>query len=509
MVLSIEEDNALTLIEPLSVAVAMISVDAEGKAYIGPGNSAFYALWRLAPNFLETKPTVVSFLEFLRDQNLLPEQTNFSKFRAHVCKMCILDAESSEEWHLPDGSAFVIKVSSLNKKQRLFIVEDLTPRLTIERAFNEFVQVHQMTLDHLQEGLAVFGSNGLLKLYNPAFASVWEISDDALSNNFHMIDFLDATRKTLPITENWPEKRFKLSGKLLGRKSGMVRIECNNGVVLEGAHIPLPDGAVLLRYADISDGIELENSLKQRALEVTERAELLAGANRLRLEFLANLSNEICTPLTSIRGFAELLAENYFGTLNKRQQEYADGILSLSNSLSDLIRDVMDLSAVEAGLLDCKIESFDLHTNLTDILRLVKERARQKKLKLEFDCPLDIGWIDADKKYFKQCLLHLLGNAITYSGSGGIVHISARRSPGGVTVIIRDTGNGISKADLERVFIRTKDSILNDSMKQGVGLGLTLVRALVEKQGGEVKIKSKLNQGTTVSVFLPNVEILN
>ena len=195
--------------------------------------------------------------------------------------------------------------------------------------------------------------------------------------------------------------------------------------------------------------------------------------------------------------------------MNKRQQEYADGILSLSNSLSDLIRDVMDLSAVEAGLLDCKIESFDLHTNLTDILRLVKERARQKKLKLEFDCPLDIGWVDADKKYFKQCLLHLLGNAITYSGSGGIVHISARRSPGGVTVIIRDTGNGISKADLERVFIRTKDSILNDSMKQGVGLGLTLVRALVEKQGGEVKIKSKLNQGTTVSVFLPNVEILN
>ena len=128
---------------------------------------------------------------------------------------------------------------------------------------------------------------------------------------------------------------------------------------------------------------------------------------------------------------------------------------------------------------------------------------------LEFDCPIDIGWIDADKKYFKQCLLHVLGNAITYSGSGGIVHMSARRNPEGIIVIIRDTGVGIPKTDLERVFIGFERLNLNDSIKQGTGLGLTLVRALVEHQGGEIKIKSKLNQGTTVSVSLPNVETLN
>ena len=184
MVLSIEKDNALTLIEPLPVAVAIISIDAEGKAYIGPGNSAFYALWRLDSNFLKTKTTVVSFLEFLRDHSLLPEQTNFAKFREHVCRICISDAGSTEEWHLPDGSAFTIKFTPINEERRLFIIEDLTPRLKVERAFNEFVQVHQMTLDHLQEGLAVFGSDGLLRLYNPAFSLVWEIPDDVLSNSF-------------------------------------------------------------------------------------------------------------------------------------------------------------------------------------------------------------------------------------------------------------------------------------------------------------------------------------
>jgi signal transduction histidine kinase len=509
VVLPIQKDNTLSLIESLPIAVAVITVDAQGRAYMGPGNAAFYALWRLDSNFLETQPTLVFFLEYLRDKSMLPEQTNFAKFRSHVSKIAILSTDSIEEWHLPDGSAFTIKFTPLNEKQYLFIVEDLTPKLKIERAFNEFFQVHQMTLDHLQEGLAVFGSNGFLRLHNPAFALVWQIPDDSLSNNFHMTDFLDATRKVLPVMKNWPEQRLRLSGRLLGRNSGTKHIRCNNGVTLEGAHIPLPDGAVLLRYADISDGIELENTLKERALEMTERAVLLAGADRLKSEFLANLSHEIRTPLTSICGFAELLAENYFGTLNQRQQEYADGIFKASNALSELVSDVMDLSAIEAGLLECNIESFDLHSNLINTLGLVKERARQKKLKLEFDCPIDIGWVNADRKYFRQCLLHLLGNAITYSGSGGIILISACRDFKGVTIKIRDTGNGIPKADLERVFIGFERGNLNDSIKHGAGLGLTLVRALFELQGGQVKITSKLNQGTTVRLFLPNVGILN
>ncbi len=509
MVLPVQRDNTLSVIELLPIAVAVISVDVQGRPYMGPGNAAFYALWRLDSNFLEKKPTLIFFLEYLRDKRMLPEQTNFAKFRSHVNYIAISGTESIEEWHLPDGSAFTIKFTPLNGEQYLFIIEDLTPKLKLERTFNEFLQVHQMTLDHLQDGLAVFSSNGFLRLHNPAFALVWQIPDDSLSNNFHMTDFLDATRKILPVMKNWPEERVRLSGRLLGRNPGTTHIICNNGVTLEGAHIPLPDGAVLLRYVDISDGIELENTLKERALEMTERAKLLAGADRLKSEFLANLSHEIRTPLTSIIGFAELLAENYFGTLNQRQQEYADGICKASNALSELVSDVMNLSAVEAGLLECDIESFDLHSNLINVLGLVKERARQKKLKLEFDCPIGIGWINADKKYFRQCLLHLLGNAITYSGSGGIILISAYRDFKGVTIKIRDTGNGIPEADLERIFIGFERGNLNDSIKHGPGLGLTLVRALFELQGGEVKIKSKLNQGTTVSLFLPNVGTLN
>ena len=501
----VEQDKILSLIGMMPLAVAVLNINDQKKVCLDSCNTSFVELWNLDRSHTDKKPSLNWFLEYLRNNQLLPEQTDFQKFKSRINQLVISGEGFSEEWHLPEGSTFNIKCNSFDSLRCLFIVEDLTPRLKIERALNEIVKVHQMTLDHLKEGIAVFGSDGLLKLHNPSFISFWKLPEGIISNNFHMTDFLDATRRILPIMADWPKCRAKLSGKLLGRKSGVKQIECNNGIILEGSHIPLPNGSVLLRYTDISDSFRLEHTLKLRALEMGERAELLAGENRLKSEFLANLSHEIRTPLTTIRGFSELLAENYFGNLNKRQQEYADSICSVSYTLERLINDVLDLSAVEADLLKCDIESFDLHTNFIEILGLVKERVRQKKLKLEFDCPIDIGNIKADIRYFKQCLLHLLNNAITYTSAGGIISISAKRSSQGVNIDIRDTGIGIPKHDLERVFKAFERGSLDDSIEGGAGLGLTLVRALFELQGGNIKIKSKLNQGTVINLFLPHV----
>ena len=501
----VEKDNTLLLINSLPLAVAVLHVNDQQYVCLSLCNREFIKLWSLDANYLDKNPSLTSFLENLRDNRFLPEQADFKKFRNHINKLAILDKKSSEEWHLPDGSTLNIMISPLDDAQKLLIIEDLTPRLRIERAFNELVKVHQMTLDNLQEGIAVFGSDGFLKLHNSAFNSIWGIPEDTISDTFHMVDFLDATRRILPVKKNWPECKAKLSGRLMGRKPGTKQIECNNGIILEGSNIPILNGAVLLRYINISDSFKLEHTLKLQALEMTARAELLAGESRLKSEFLTNLSHEIRTPLTTIRGFSELLAENYFGKLNKRQQEYIDIICNVSDALARLVNEVLDLSAIEADLLKCNIESFDLHNNLIEILGLVKERVRQKKLKLEFNCPIDIGHVNADIKHFKQCLLHLLSNAITYSGSGGKITIFAKRSSQGVLIDIRDTGIGIPKKDLERVFKAFERSNLDNSIKEGTGLGLTLVRALFELQGGNIKIKSKLNQGTSVSLFLPDI----
>ncbi|MBT4938580.1 MAG: PAS domain-containing protein, partial [Rhodospirillaceae bacterium] len=427
-----------TLINALPIAVAVVDKDG----CLSSGNEAFQNLWHLEKGYLDAQPTFVSFLDRLREQRLLPEQTDFAKFRSGVVKKAQAEKETQDEWHLPDGLSLSIKFVPLGESGALFIIEDLSPELNAKRGFNALNMTHQATLDHLREGLAVFGGDGLLKLHNPAFAEMWQLPKDALSHSFHMTDFLDATRKRLPVLENWPARRTKLSGRLLGRKAGVDQIHCNSGQILEAAHIPLPDGAVLLRYADISDRVKLAETLTARAEEMAERAELMAAADRLKSEFLANLSHEIRTPLTAISGFAELLAGDYFGDLNKRQQEYADGIVSASQAVSGLVGDILDLASVEAGLLELDMASLDLHICLAETMQLVGERARHKKLKLQFDCPLDIGWIEADERRLKQCLLHVLGNAITFSSSGGILQISATRNTSGVKIDISDTGIG-------------------------------------------------------------------
>jgi len=501
--MSVKNDIIRPLINSLPIAIAVLEVNKQGKPTLKVGNTAFKTLWNLEEVFFVKETTISEFVEYLRDQRLLPEQTDFAKFRSHINTLALSDSVSTEDWHLPDGSAFRIKFFPLDAEQRLFIVEDLTPGLALERIFNESTHSHQITLNHLQEGLALFGSDGFLRFHNSAFAKIWEIPVDALSTDTHVTAFLDATRKILPVKENWPERREKLSGRLLSRKSRVIQIRCNNGMVLEAANIPSPDGTVLLRYADITDSVKLEDTLRNRAKEVGEYAELIAAANRLKSEFLANLSHEIKAPLNDINGLAELLSGNYFGKLNQRQQEYADGIRDETGALLGLVSDIMDLSAIEAGSLECNLEIIDLHAILVEILRLVGERTRQKKIMLRFECPIDIGLINADQKKFKQCVLHLLGNAITYSGSGGKILITANRNKKGVVIEIRDTGIGIPKADLERVFIGFESGNLVDSIKKGTGLGLTLVRALIELQGGTINIRSKPNQGTIVSLFLP------
>lgn len=495
-----QEDTVLALINALPIAAAVV----DGSGYFVSGNEAFQTLWRLEKQYFDTQPTLSSFLDDLRNQGILPEQNNFVKFRARVKAQAVSKTESSETWHLPDGAALKIKFVPLSTDWHLFSIENLTPQLAIGRTLNELAQTHQATLNHLQEGLAVFKSNGLLKFHNPAFSSIWQLPEDVFLSGLHMTDFLDGTRKLLPVLENWPTRRVTLSGRLLGRKKGVALITCNTGVILEAANIPLPDGSVLLRYANITDSVNLEKTLKMHNAEILERTNLLAETSRLKSEFLANLSNEISTPLTSISSFAKLLAGEYCGSLNKRQQEYADGILSATEGVSGLIHDIMDLGSVEAGLLEVNNKSVYLHNYLTNVIEQISERAQAKKIKIKFDCPINIGWINADDKRFKQCLLHLLRNAINFSGSGSTITITVKRGLEGVRIDIQDTGVGIPKDYLVGIFKGFERSAASGSLPAGGGVGLALVKAFIELQGGSVEIASKPNQGTTVSLFFPD-----
>ncbi|HSV28916.1 MAG TPA: HAMP domain-containing sensor histidine kinase, partial [Candidatus Omnitrophota bacterium] len=192
----------------------------------------------------------------------------------------------------------------------------------------------------------------------------------------------------------------------------------------------------------------------------------------------------------------------YFGKLNKRQHEYAKGITEAGQALQTLVSDILDLAAIEAGQMTLELDSVDIHPLLSSVLALVRERVREKKVTLDFDCPIEIGWIVGDERRLKQVLFNLVGNAVKYTPAGGTVTVRAERAGGELVLVVGDSGPGIPAAEQARLF-DSFVSFTHGDTQGGPGLGLALVRRFVELHGGRVELKSAKGEGTWVTIRLP------
>ncbi len=245
-------------------------------------------------------------------------------------------------------------------------------------------------------------------------------------------------------------------------------------------------------------------SRKAHELEIEAAQERAEAANKAKSAFLANMSHELRTPLNAIIGFSELMREQMFGPLgDARYAEYTGLIHSSGKHLLDLITDMLDMAKIEAGKMMLSPERMDLGESMDDCLRILKDQALNGRVALSSELKGPV-MLQADRRAVKQVLLNLLSNAVKFTPPEGKVVISAWKERGRALVAVRDTGIGVSPADLARLgnpFEQAKtDAML---AKGGTGLGLALVKALVEKHGGTLVMKSTLGKGTTVTVDFP------
>ncbi len=460
-------------------------------------NNAFLRLWGLDEAWLRASPRMGEVLEELRQRRRLPEYADFPAFKNEQLRLFTTLIEPVEEMiHLPDGTTLRSVAIPHPFGGLLLLWEDVTDALAMERNYNTLIAVQRETLDHLFEGVAVIGANGRLRLSNPAFGNMWAIPAFELANEPHISEIVEHMADLLGRGEDWPGEKQRLIGELTDREPRNGRIERIDGGVLDFASMPLPDGAVLLSYLDVTASIHMERALR-------ERNEALETADQLKSEFIANVSYELRTPLNTIIGFTEILTGEYFGDLNERQAEYGHGILDSSNRLLLLINDILDLATIEAGHMSLDLESIDLNELLHSVIGLVSERARQKHLRLECDCAPDIGMMVGDERRLKQALFNLLSNAVKFTPEYGEVVMSARRHDGMVLLTTSDSGVGISDEDRERVFDKFERGSNAEARRAGAGLGLSLVKSFIEMHGGRVELESEPNRGTRVTCFLP------
>lgn len=480
------------VLEQLGSAIAIFGADTRLKFF----NRAYMQLWGFDEAWLESEPTYAEVLEDLRARRRLPEHADFVGFKRDQLALFTSLLEPTEDLeHLPDGTALRRLSVPHPLGGLMFILEDVTTTLALETSYNTLMAVQQETLDNLAEGIAVFGGDGRLKLSNPAYERIWRLDKAELMGEPHVVELFERMKDFFHYGDDWAGFKDEMVGNTLDRTTRSGRIERADGSVIEFANVPLPDGAVLNSFLDVTDSVRVEQVLR-------ERNAALETADRLKVEFLANVSYQLRTPLNAIMGFAEILANEYFGPLNERQAEYCNAVLDSGNRLLLLINDILDLATVEAGFLVLERNSVDLASLLQSVAGLTSEWARKQNLRIEIEQDAGLGRIDADEKRLKQALFNLISNSIKFTPPGGSILLGGRRRGAWVELSVRDTGVGIPPADQHRVFERFERANAH-TRQTGAGLGLSLVKSLVELHGGRIDIESRVNEGTVIRCLLP------
>lgn len=488
------------LLEQLRTSIGIFNVEQKLEFY----NSAFGQLWGIEDHWLNGKPKLGDLMEKLREERKLPEQADFRRFKQSWVDMFTSLLKPHEEMlYLPDGSALRMLVIPHSEGGLMMTFEDVTSRLELESSYNTLIAVQKETLDNLAEGVAVYGGDGRLKLWNPSFARLWGLNPEDMQGEPHINAIVHKQKAYFGETE-WPAKKEVLVAKGLDRIMNEGRLKRNDGSLVDYSTVPLPDGGVLITYSDVTDTVRVENALR-------EKNAALEAAEKLKMDFLANVSYQLRTPLNAIMGFNDILHQEYFGPLNQRQKDYTLDISAASNRLLNLINDILDLSTIEAGYLQLDKQPIGVMDMLQNISDLAEEWARKGKIEISMNCPKNIGKIEMDERRMKQALINLIRNSIAFTPVNGRIELNAKRRKTGVEITVSDTGIGISREHHNRIFEpfekaqRGKDITEGEpsNTKGGAGLGLALVKNITTLHGGSVALDSEPGKGTTVTIFLP------
>ncbi|MFD1329828.1 ATP-binding protein [Mycoplana ramosa] len=455
-------------------------------------NQAFQRLWDLDTAFLESHPDHGEMLDRLRAAAKLPEQLNWRQWKENALSVYRAIDTQTDLWHLPNGQTLRVIATARPQGGATWVFENLTEKVDLETRYNTLVQVQDETIDHLSEGVAVFGPDGRLRLSNPAFRAIWGITEQQAQPGTHIRDIELACAPSYDGADGW--KRF---GQLITsfddeRPSDRGVLELSTGLVLDFAVTPLSNAQTMLTFVNITDSVRVERAL-------TEKNEALRKADALKNDFVQHVSYELRSPLTNIIGFADLLKTPSIGTLSERQAEYVDHIATSSAVLLTIVNDILDLATVDAGIMQLDLSEISLTDLLDEVAAEFADRLQESQVALEIVASDALGTIVADHQRLKQILIKLLANAANFAPDGTKIELKCWREGADLAFTVSDSGPGIPQDVLRTVFSRFE----SHGSRGGAGLGLSIVESFVSLHHGTVTIDSREGEGTRVTCRIP------
>ena len=477
-------------LDQLSSGVAVF----DGQHRLAFYNDSYRRLWDLETTFLDNHPDDSSVLDRLRASRKLPEQADFRAWKAKLHEAYRAVETAKDTWFLPDGRALSVVTTPNPEGGVTYLFDDVTESLDLARRFDGLIRVQRETLDSLAEGVAVFGSNGKAQLFNPAFAKMWKLSAESLREQPHIDAVAGWCKPLFDEVSTWQIIREAITA-IENRIDMPLKLERKDGSVLDCMLRPLPDGATMMTFQDITDTENVERALR-------ERNEALEAAGQMKIDFVHHVSYELRAPLTTIIGFAHFLSDPSTGPLTPKQAEYLDYVTKSTNALLALTNNILDLATIDAGAMRLELGPVDVTKAIMAAAEGIQDRLATDRIHLKLEVDPKIGSFTGDERRVVQVLYNLLANAVGFSPQDGTVVVSATRTERSVVFSVSDSGPGIPP-DMKDKMFDWFESRSHGSRHRGAGLGLSLVRSFVELHGGKVRVDSVVGKGTMVTCDFP------
>ena len=380
---------------------------------------------------------------------------------------------------------------------------DITAQKQSEKALRESESKHSSMISNISDVIGIIGIDGLMKYKSPNISKDfgWQPEDLIGTNGWLTVhpDDLERIQKEFYAVLQKDDATKTVEYKYLCKDGSYKPIELTainlvNDKVING---------VLLNYHDIT----ARRLAEEEIIKARNEAE---KANLAKSEFLSRMSHELRTPMNSILGFAQLME---MGELIPAHKKGVNHILKSGKHLLDLINEVLDISKIEAGYVSLLMEPVQLNAAIKEMMAVVQHNAAKLYQTLELkDSPTNMLCVKADQQRLKQVLLNLINNAVKYNHPGGSVVIKTELLQTGIAEIpvirvsITDTGIGISSEDIQKLFLPFERVGAEKTEIEGTGLGLTVVKKLMDVMGGNVGVVSTPGEGSTFWIELPMVE---
>jgi signal transduction histidine kinase len=361
-------------------------------------------------------------------------------------------------------------------------------------------------IESFSDGFSLFDRDDRLVMCNQEFRRMHPLIADKLVPGMEFEEMIRShvergeIQEAAGQEEEWIKRRMRMHRN----PSEDFEVKFASGTWLRVSERRTADGGCVSLRTDITE-------LKQRQEDLSSQQQRADSANRAKTDFLLTMSHELRTPLNAIMGFSEVMKQQLRGPLgDERYVDYANDIYDSASHLLAVINNILDISRIEAGRLELDEQAVVIADEVTKALRQLEEEARNANIRLASDIEQDLPLLLGDTNKIRQIVINLVGNAVRYMPDRGTVTVKACRAPeGGIVLAVEDDGAGMAPEDVERVispFVRLSNPMVR--AHDGTGLGLPLVKALVELHGGNFELTSEIGRGTTATSVFPKSRVI-